>query len=50
MVPLQLQGTVDLIVKNERGTIIMHPESEMLAFNYFGDIPDLDTLPEYESL
>lgn len=47
MVPLQLQGTVDLIVKNERGTIIMHPESEMLAFNYFGDIPDLDTLPEY---
>ena len=50
MVPLQLQGTVDLIVKNERGTVIMHPESEMLTFNYARDIPDLDTQPEYESL
>lgn len=45
-----LQGTVDIIVKNERGTVIMHPESEMLAFNYFRDIQGLDTLPEYESL
>ena len=50
MAPLQLQGTVDLVVKNERGTVIMHPESEMLTFNYFRDIPDLDTAPEYESL
>ena len=50
MVPLQLQGTVDLIVKNERGTVIMHPESEMLTFNYARDIPDLDARPEYESL
>ena len=48
--PLQLQGTVDLVVKNERGTVIMHPESEMLTFNYFQDIPELDTAPEYESL
>ena len=45
-----LQGTVDIIVKNERGTVIMHPESEMLTFNYFRDIQDLDTRPEYESL
>lgn len=45
-----LQGTVDIIVKNERGTVIMHPESEMLTFNYFRDIQGLDTLPEYESL
>lgn len=50
MAPLQLRGAVDLIVKNERGTIIMHPESEMLTFNYFRDIPGLDRLPEYESL
>ena len=45
-----LHGTVDIIVKNERGTVIMHPESEMLTFNYFRDIQGLDTLPEYESL
>lgn len=45
-----LQGTVDIIVKNERGTVIMHPESEMLTFNYFRNIQGLDTLPEYESL
>lgn len=45
-----LQGTMDIIVKNERGTVIMHPESEMLTFNYFRDIQGLDTLPEYESL
>lgn len=45
-----LQGTVDIIVKNERGTVIMHPESEMLTFNYFRDIQGLDTLPEYEIL
>lgn len=45
-----LQGTVDIIVKNERGTVIMHPESEMLTFNYFRDMQGLDTLPEYESL
>ena len=45
-----LQGTVDIIVKNERGTVIMHPESEMLTFNYFRDIQGLDTRPEYESL
>lgn len=45
-----LQGTVDIIVKNERGTVIMHPESEMLTFIYFRDIQGLDTLPEYESL
>lgn len=45
-----LQGTVDIIVKNERGTVIMHPESEMLTFNYFRDIQGLDTLTEYESL
>ena len=45
-----LQGTVDIIVKNERGTVIMHPESEMLTFNYLRDIQGLDTLPEDESL
>lgn len=48
--PLEVQGTIDLIVKNERGTVIMHPETEMLTFNYFRDIPELETRPEYESL
>lgn len=28
----------------------MHPEKKMLTFNPFRDIPDLDTLPQYESL
>lgn len=50
MAPLESQGTVNIVVKNEKGTVIMHPETRMLTFNYFRDIQDLDTLPQYESL
>lgn len=28
----------------------MHPDSRMLQFNYERDIPDLDSMPQYESL
>ena len=48
--PLNIQTTGDIIVKNQRGTVIMHPEEKLLTFNPFRDIENLDTLPQYESL
>lgn len=39
-----------IMVKNQRGTVIMHPDARMLTFNYFTDIADLNTLPQYASL
>ena len=48
--PLNIQTTGNIIVKNARGTVIMHPEKKMLTFNPFRDIAELDTLPQYESL
>lgn len=48
--PLNIQTTGDIIVKNARGTVIMHPDTKMLTFNPFRDIEELDTLPQYESL
>lgn len=48
--PLNVESTGDIIVKNEKGTVIMHPDSRMLTFNPFRDIPELDNLPQYEGL
>ena len=48
--PLDIQDTGIIIVKNQRGTVIMHPNRKMLTFNYFRDIADLDELPQYASL
>ncbi len=48
--PLNIQTTGDIIVKNQRGTVIMHPAEKMLTFNPFRDIENLATLPQYESL
>ena len=48
--PLDVETTGDLIVQNERGTVIMHPDSKMLTFNPFRDIDELETLPQYEGL
>lgn len=48
--PLDVEDTGDIIVQNEKGTIIMHPDSKMLTFNPFRDIPELDTLPQYKGL
>lgn len=45
--PLDVENTGDIIVKNEKGTVIMHPDSRMLTFNPFREIADLDTLPQY---
>lgn len=45
--PLDVEDTGDIIVKNEKGTVIMHPDSRMLTFNPFREITDLDTLPQY---
>lgn len=48
--PLEVQGSVDIVVKNETGTVIMHPDQAMLTFNCFWDIQELESLPQYESL
>lgn len=48
--PLDIHSSGNIIVKNDKGTIIMHPEQQMLTFNYFRDIAELDSLPQYESL
>lgn len=50
IMPLDIHGSGNIIVKNDKGTIIMHPEPRMLTFNYFREIEELDTLPQYESL
>ena len=47
LAPLNIENTGDIIVKNEKGTVIMHPDSKMLTFNPFREIADLDTLPQY---
>ncbi len=48
--PLDVEATGDIIVQNERGTIIMHPDEKMLTFNPFRDIDGLDELPQYAGL
>ena len=48
--PLDIQKTGIIMVKNQRGTVIMHPNPKMLTFNYFREIEDLSTLPQYASL
>ena len=48
--PLDVRDTGYIMVKNEKGTVIMHPNPKMLTFNYFQDIGELETLPQYDSL
>ena len=48
--PLNIEATGDIIVQNSRGTIIMHPDKQMLTFNPFREIQDLDTLPQYKGM
>lgn len=48
--PLNAHTTGDIIVKNEDGTIFMHSRKEILGFNPFLDIQELDNRPVYKSL
>lgn len=48
--PLDIAQTGSIIVKNQRGTVIMHPNKKMLTFNYFRDMDELGALPQYETL
>ncbi len=48
--PLDIAQDGSIIVKNQRGTIIMHPNTRLLTFNYFRDMAQLDTLPQYTGL
>ncbi len=50
LAPLNIENTGDIIVKNEKGTIIMHPNAKLLTFNPFRQIQGLDTLPQYKGL
>lgn len=47
---LNFRDQGDIVVKDGNGNIIMHPDSRMLQFNFERDIPDLDSMPQYESL
>lgn len=48
--PLDLQQTGKIIVRNDKGTVMMHPDPRMLTFNPFRELEELDTLPQYDSL
>ena len=50
LAPLNIENTGDIIVKNEKGTIIMHPNAKLLTFNPFRQIQELDTLPQYKGV
>ncbi len=39
-----------IMVKDNEGTVIMHPRQEMISFNYFEDIPDIHTADQYANL
>ncbi len=47
---LNFRDQGDIVVKDGSGNIIMHPDTRMLQFNYERDIPELETMPQYESL
>lgn len=47
---LSVRDSGYVMVKNQRGTVIMHPKTQMLTFNYFRDIEELEEKPQYESL
>lgn len=48
--PLDINYAGGIVVKDSTGTVIMHKNQQMLGFNSFRDIGELDTLPQYESL
>lgn len=47
---LNTRGSEYITVKNHRGTVIMHPDSGMLGFNYLTDIEGLGEDPQYSQL
>ena len=47
--PLMVNGPGYIMVKDEQGTVIMHPVDGMLGFNEREDIPEFDILPQYGS-
>lgn len=48
--PLNVDRLGYITVKDKDKNFIMHPEPRMLAFNYDERIPELNTLPQYNSL
>ena len=48
--PLSPDGDGYIMVKDENGTVIMHPVDRMLRFNYERDLEGLRSLPQYEDL
>jgi two-component system, cell cycle sensor histidine kinase and response regulator CckA len=47
---LNVDNICEIVVKNDKGTVIMSPVRAMLTFNYYRQIEDLATLPQYEGL
>lgn len=48
--PLSPEGDGYIMVKDENGTVIMHPVDRMLRFNYERDLKGIRSLPKYEDL
>lgn len=48
--PLDFRESDYLMVKDETGTVIMHPNKEMIGFNYFSDLGDLSADARYQGL
>lgn len=47
--PLNVDNVGYIVVKNQQGTVIMHPDSRMLQFNSERDIQGFKELPQYKS-
>ncbi len=48
--PLNIRAVGQIVVRDQEGTVIMHPDGEMIAFNPCRDIPGLESDPQYSSL
>lgn len=48
--PLDFRESDYVMVKDEAGTVIMHPHRDMVGFNYFEDLDDLKQDAQYQSL
>jgi len=48
--PLNMGGRGEIVVQDDQGTVIMHLDERMLGMNYRTDIPQFDSLPQYDSM
>lgn len=48
--PLNMGRQGAIVVQDEQGTVIMHPNERLLGFNYRNDLDQFENLPQYESM